>query len=159
VASYACKLDSASFTPCTTPQTYTSLTAGSHNFQVRAIDTAGNIDPTPAGFTWTVLNDVSSRVNMVASGLVFNRATKLYSGTMTITNTSGAPVAGPFTVLLGNLTSGVTLTNADGSFDGYPHIDPSAPTSLGAGESFSVALKFSNPSNAKITFTPVTYGQ
>jgi hypothetical protein len=90
------------------------------------------------------------------SGLVYNRATKLYSGTMTITNTSGAPIAGPFTVWLENLTGGVTLTNANGSFNGYPHIDPSIPTSLGAGESFSIALKFSNPANAKITFTPVT---
>jgi uncharacterized protein YjiK len=156
VASYACKLDGASFAPCTSPQTYTSLTADSHNFQVRAIDTAGNIDPTPASFTWTILNDISSRVNMVTSGLVYNRATKLYSGTMTITNTSGAPIAGPFTVWLESLTGGVTLTNADGSFNGYPHIDPAAPTSLGAGESFSIALKFSNPANAKITFTPVT---
>jgi hypothetical protein len=157
VANYACKLDGASFTPCTSPQTYTSLSAGSHNFQVRAIDTAGNVDPTPASSTWTVLNDVSSRVNMVTSGFVYNRATKLYSGTMTITNTSGTPLSGPLAVWLQNLTGGVTLINANGSFDGYPHIDPPASTSLGAGESFSVQLKFSNPTNAKINFTPVTY--
>jgi uncharacterized protein YjiK len=157
VASYACKLDSAAFTSCTSPQNYTGLSAGSHNFQVRAIDVAGNIDPTPAGFTWTVLNDISSRVNMVTSGLVYNRASKLYTGTMTITNTSGAPLAGPFTVWLENLTGGVTLTNANGSFDGYPHIDPSTPASLGAGASFSIALQFSNLANARINFVPVTF--
>jgi hypothetical protein len=27
---------------------------GSHTFQVRATDSAGNTDPTPASFTWTV---------------------------------------------------------------------------------------------------------
>ena len=26
-----------------------------HNFQVRAIDTSGNEDPTPASFTWIIL--------------------------------------------------------------------------------------------------------
>ena len=155
VASFACKLDGAAFTSCTTPQTYTSLTAGSHNFQVRAIDTAGNIDPTPASSTWSILGDISNQVNMVTSGFVYNRATKVYSGSMTITNTSGAPLTGPFAMWLEYLTGGVTLTNATGSFDGYPHIDPSAPTTLGTGESFSIPLKFSNPANAKINFTPV----
>jgi hypothetical protein len=75
---------------------------------------------------------------------------------MTITNTSGAPLAGPFTVWLENLTAGVTLTNSDGSFNGLPHIDPAAPTVLNPGESFSLPLKFSNPVNARINFNPVT---
>src|SRR5207249_6126345 len=42
------------FTHCTSPQSYSSLTAGSHTFQVRAIDTAGNVDATPASFSWTI---------------------------------------------------------------------------------------------------------
>ena len=156
VASFACKLDGAAFTSCTTPQTYTSLSAGSHSFQVRAIDTAGNIDPTPASSTWTILGDISTQVKMVTSGFVYNRATKLYSGIMTITNTSVGPLAGPFTVWLENLTAGVTLSNATGSFNGYPHIDPAVPSALNPGESFSLPLKLSNPANARINFNPVT---
>jgi hypothetical protein len=27
---------------------------GGHNFQARAIDPAGNTDPTPANFNWTI---------------------------------------------------------------------------------------------------------
>jgi predicted extracellular nuclease len=54
VASFECKLDLSSFGSCTSPQNYGSLADGSHTFEVRAIDGAGNVDPTPASFTWTI---------------------------------------------------------------------------------------------------------
>ena len=31
------------------------MAAGQHTFAVRAVDTQGNVDPTPATFSWTVL--------------------------------------------------------------------------------------------------------
>jgi hypothetical protein len=34
--------------------TYSGLANGAHTFQVRAVDSAGNIDPTPPSYTWTV---------------------------------------------------------------------------------------------------------
>ncbi len=53
-SAFACSLDGAAFTACTSPSTYTGLVAGSHNFRVRATDPAGNTDPTPAAFNWTI---------------------------------------------------------------------------------------------------------
>ena len=53
-STFDCTLDAASFTGCTSPTSYNSLADGSHTFQVRATDTAGNADPTPATRTWTV---------------------------------------------------------------------------------------------------------
>ncbi|MBK9053053.1 MAG: DNRLRE domain-containing protein [Chloroflexi bacterium] len=51
---FACALDSASFVACVSPASYTNLSQGAHTFEVRAIDLAGNVDATPASFSWTV---------------------------------------------------------------------------------------------------------
>ncbi len=57
-ATFECSLDSRPFTPCSSPVKYKDLTEGSHTFKVRATDKAGNTDPTPAIYQWTVeLND------------------------------------------------------------------------------------------------------
>ena len=53
-STFQCSLDGAGFSPCASPVTYSNLTQGSHNFRVRATDPAGNPDPTPASFSWTV---------------------------------------------------------------------------------------------------------
>jgi large repetitive protein len=53
-SSFECALDEAAFTACTSPQTHTSLAAGGHRFRVRAVDAAGNVDPTPATVLWTI---------------------------------------------------------------------------------------------------------
>jgi hypothetical protein len=54
VASFQCSVDGAAFSACASPQSYTALSDGSHTFQVRAVDAAGNVDATPATFTWLV---------------------------------------------------------------------------------------------------------
>ncbi len=53
-ATFQCRVDTGSFSVCTSPFTITNLTDGSRTFNVRAIDAAGNIDATPASRTWTV---------------------------------------------------------------------------------------------------------
>src|SRR5206468_9489851 len=53
-STFQCALDGGGFAPCASPQTYSALAGGNHTFQVRATDPAGNTDPTPASFTWTV---------------------------------------------------------------------------------------------------------
>jgi large repetitive protein len=54
VTSYECKLDSGAYATCSTPKSYSSLSSGSHTFYVRAKDAAGNVDASPASYTWTV---------------------------------------------------------------------------------------------------------
>jgi hypothetical protein len=47
-ASFECRVDGGSFEPCNPPETVESLSDGNHTFAVRAVDGAGNADPTPA---------------------------------------------------------------------------------------------------------------
>jgi large repetitive protein len=64
---YECRLDGGSWSPCTSPTTYEGLLDGTHTFDVRAKDAAGNEDPTPATHTWTV-DTVSSGDNISFRG-------------------------------------------------------------------------------------------
>jgi Domain of unknown function (DUF1929) len=52
---FRCRLDSAAFEGCASPKAYSNLASGTHRFGVRAIDRAGNLDPTPAIRNFTVL--------------------------------------------------------------------------------------------------------
>jgi hypothetical protein len=52
-ATFACALDGAPATPCTSPVTYPGLGDGSHTFAVAA-STGGGTDPSPATAAWTV---------------------------------------------------------------------------------------------------------
>jgi hypothetical protein len=56
-STFECSRDGAPFTACTSPVDYTNLALGDHELRVRATDPAGNVDTTPASFTWRVIAD------------------------------------------------------------------------------------------------------
>ena len=51
---FGCRLDGGSFVLCRSPF-IRKVKLGSHRFSVRAIDAAGNVDPTPASYRWRVV--------------------------------------------------------------------------------------------------------
>lgn len=53
-ASFQCSVDGAAFSGCSSPLTTAALPEGAHEFRVRAIDAAGNVDSSPATRTFTV---------------------------------------------------------------------------------------------------------
>lgn len=57
-ATFECSFDGAVFAACGTSYFVPALAEGTHTFEVRAVDQAGNIDPTPAEFpesgTWVI---------------------------------------------------------------------------------------------------------
>jgi hypothetical protein len=101
------------------------------------------------------VSDISGQISASTGGFVYNRATKLYTGKLTITNT-GSAINVPVAVALDGLTSGVTLSNALGQYNSAPYTTVTN-SGLGAGASITIPLTFANPSNAKINFTPVTF--
>ena len=59
---FSCRLDDADFTTCASPQDYSALSLGAHEFVVRAMDPSGNA--ADATWTWTV--DLSLDVSITA---------------------------------------------------------------------------------------------
>ena len=51
IASFQCRLDYGDYEACTSPKSYSGLKRGWHIIYVRAVDAAGNVDPTPASRT------------------------------------------------------------------------------------------------------------
>jgi hypothetical protein len=138
----------ASFTACNSqPKTYANLADGQYEFEVRAVDAAGNVQPAPTAFAWTVDNSlldttppettiVSKPADPSGSPIAsFTYASNEPGSTFQCKLDGGAFAACP--------ASGITYNGlADGSHAFQVRaIDPSAnvdPTP--AGYSFQVAL-------------------
>jgi hypothetical protein len=63
-STFQCKLDGGVFEPCSSPKVYTSLASGGHNFEVKAIDGAGNVDPSPASRSWTAQQNTAPTIGV-----------------------------------------------------------------------------------------------
>lgn len=64
---FECNLGGAGFLPCPNPFSREGLGAGNHTFEVRAVDTLGNTEGTPAKHTWMVQRSHYG-MNCTASG-------------------------------------------------------------------------------------------
>ena len=53
-STFECRIDGGGWNSCSSPETLGTLGAGSHTFEVRATDIAGNTDATPASYTWMI---------------------------------------------------------------------------------------------------------
>jgi hypothetical protein len=55
ISGFQCSMDGQPAAACTSPIMLNNLAVGTHTFMVRAIDTSGIPDPTPATFTWSIM--------------------------------------------------------------------------------------------------------
>jgi hypothetical protein len=83
-STFQCQLDGAAFAACTSPAVYAGLVVSDHTFAVRAVDPAGNTDPTPATTTVTVV-DTTPPETAIASA-VGGDGTATFSFTATEAN-------------------------------------------------------------------------
>jgi arabinogalactan endo-1,4-beta-galactosidase len=143
-------------------------TGASATIQLQAPAAASNLDwvtPANQGQLWqilpahitTVVPTAVSSISTTASGLIYSRVSKTFNGTITIQNTSGSTINGPFQIVFSLLSGGATLTNATDVFQGNPFVTVPAVASLMPGQSATVSIQFSAAPSAQITFKPVTY--
>ena len=85
-ASFECGLDGSAFAPCSSPQTFAELAAGSHSFTVRAI-TNGNPGP-PATRSWSVSIVGPTETTITSSPPSLTNVT---TATFAFTATEGTP--------------------------------------------------------------------
>ena len=63
---FECRLDTAPWSACTSPTTYTSLADGVHRFEVRALNRPGHPDPTPTVAIFTVQTEPEPPAPVIA---------------------------------------------------------------------------------------------
>ena len=80
---FQCKLDVAEFAPCKAERVIEGLSNGIHTFSVKARDKAGNVEPSPVSYTWTVYVDAPLYPDIVepVDGAEVNTGTPIVSGT------------------------------------------------------------------------------
>jgi hypothetical protein len=137
------------YTNATVSATYTSQAnaSGGDTFTYRATDT----NALASDGTVKVAFDVTARTTATRSGLVLNRVTGTYNGTILLRNIGATAIAGPVQLLLKGLPTGVTMANAAGTFQSVPYL--LTGSTLAPGAAVSLPVQFRNPANARISYT------
>lgn len=65
---YKCQFDGGAYADCASPKAYPYVNYGSHTLNVWATDMAGNADPSPATYTWTVTDPCTPAFGSFAAG-------------------------------------------------------------------------------------------
>ncbi len=168
---FECRLDGAAFAACASPVTYTGLAEGSHTFEVRAVDAAGNVDPQPASWNWvidtvapdaTITSGPSGAVSSTSASFTYGAAEaatfecRLDGGAFAACAAGGTSFTG---LAQGAHTFEVRATDAVGNTDATPAsrtwtVDTNAPdTSIASGPSGN-----NNPDTATFTFASTEAG-
>ena len=79
-STFECALDGGAYAGCASPLTLPTLGEGPHTFHVRATDIAGNVDPSPAVYAWTI--------DTVPPSASMNNPGSHLSGTVSLSSTS-----------------------------------------------------------------------
>ena len=100
--------------------------------------------------------EVTPEIEVTRGGYVLNVMTGRYAQTVTLRNVSTATIAGPFSLVLDNLSSTAALFNATGLTQvvapvGSPYINAAA-AALAPGQTVQLALQFTSPPQ-----TPIVY--
>ena len=147
---------------------WTPRTAGEHHIFAKLLERTSDAQPgnNVAALTVSVTPEavcaanVSKLVTVKPGGLRRNSATGRYVQEVTLTNVGSGAVVGPLSLVLDNLSPTATLFNGSGTTTCALPARPFTAVSVGTDnvlrsrESATVILEFTNPSNARITYSP-----
>lgn len=140
-----------------TSATYNGTPNTAYGFYSIAEDAAGNFEAAKTIADATTVTpvcaaDVSSQVSIVRSGFRLDHTINKFVQTITVTN-NGAALTGA-AVTFDSLPSGITLANGNGVTACTAPASPfmGIPGTLGTNQSVALALQFTDPSQAAITY-------
>ncbi len=137
----------------------TPTEAGDFSYLLSIKDAAGNVGQRDISLHVAAAGvsiDVSADVKTTTTAFTYDRRTKIFSGAVTVTNISTTTLNGPLSIVLTGLTAGVTALNPTGSTASGPYYTFDV-LPLPPGQSATFGVEFTDPSNARIDFTPKTY--
>ena len=110
--------------------------------------------------TGSCAQDLTSQVQITLTGFRYNHSTGLFALIGSVTNTSGAPIPGPISLVVDNLPASATLHGISGATlcaapQGSPYIDignVGAGETLAPGASISGAIDFIDTAMTGITY-------
>jgi hypothetical protein len=139
-STFECKLDAATFAPCTSPKDYANLSGGSHTFEVRATDASGNTDGTPASQTWSVDATAPTVSGVAPTGGATNVATTANAeATFSEEVDPNTVSASTFTLTKQGATEPLTAQVSYDQAAKKATLDPTAD--LGAGTTYTATIK------------------
>jgi hypothetical protein len=110
VLTFEYSVDGSTFQPAISPLTLSSLADGQHTFAVRAIDAAGNFDPSPAEYTW-IVDTVAPTVTISSPSVTHANSTATVVYTITYADANLATVTLSNADITVNGTNGATATH------------------------------------------------
>ncbi len=133
--------------------TYTATCSG-------ATDKAGN-QAQAVSATYSVqappYMNVTGQVRITMTGVEYDTVRHSATQTFLIQNVSGSAIPGPLQLVLTNLPAGVSVVNANGTFQGSPYVTISGAGSLDPHRLAHVLVEFSYQPLARITSSPQLY--
>lgn len=97
--------------------------------------------------------DVTRSLRIARSGLTANRFSGLFTGTVSLTNTSGLPLKGKSRIVFEDLPPQVSLENGEQTASSPPFISL-GDSEIEPGETVTVTTRFLNPNKVDIRYTP-----
>jgi hypothetical protein len=109
---------------------------------------------TSSPFDLLTFPNITSKLRITSTGFIFSRITNTFNATLTVTNTTTSPIAGPIQIGFGNLPQTIILANPTvPKNEGFITI----PAGLAAGKSTTVPIRFNNPFLYAINYTLAAY--